>query len=140
MSRLKPSNSPQLTLAELIPIYAENKFEMDSYKALCEKEKAEIKQLMTEQHLSTCVVGKYKAKKSISTTELIDEDRLLDICKAYNLNQVVKTKEYVDMDALENYLYKNPNKDLMNDIDSCRTSKETVKLLLSIVKEDAENE
>ena len=56
--------------------------------------------------------------------------------KKHYLVEVIKTREYVDMDALENYLYHadedDPNiQSLLSDIDKCRDVKEVVTLRIS---------
>lgn len=125
---------PEQTLEELIPSYYFNKQELDSYKELCDKENAEIKKLMADANEYT--VECYKAKKTVSVRETLNEERLMAVIKKYNIEGVIMTKEYVDMDALESYLYKNePSSELATELAKCKDSKEVVQLRVTRVKE-----
>ena len=130
-----------VSLDTLIPQYAENKSMLDDYKKICDNENKQIKELMEEGSYET---GGWKATKTISTRETMNEEKLLDVAKknSYYLSDIIKTKEYIDMDKLESLLYKgNISKEVLMEIDMCRESKEVVTLRISKVKEkkDAEN-
>ena len=130
-----------VSLDTLIPQYAENKSMLDDYKKICDNENKQIKELMEEGSYET---GGWKATKTISTRETMNEEKLLDVAKknSYYLSDIIKTKEYIDMDKLESLLYKgNISKEVLMEIDKCRESKEVVTLRISKVKEkkDAEN-
>ena len=130
-----------VSLDTLIPQYAENKSMLDDYKKICDNENKQIKELMEE---GSYEAGGWKATKTISTRETMNEEKLLDIAKknSYYLSDIIKTKEYIDMDKLESLLYKgNISKEVLMEIDKCRESKEVVTLRISRVKEkkDAEN-
>lgn len=125
---------PMDKLDELVPQYALNKGEFDSYKAIVDSEKEQIKDLLFMVGEKKHTAGGYTVTRSVSTKESWDEDKLLAVAKKYNL-PCVKTKEYVDMQALEDYLYSNTAPaDCMLDLDKCRTQKETVALRLSKAK------
>jgi hypothetical protein len=123
------------SLDNLIPQYAENKAMLDDYKKICDKENKQIKELMTDD---TYEAGGYKATKSVSVRETMNEDKLLEllIAKGYKDTKVIKQKYYVDMDTLESAIYSGqiPKEDLL-EIDKCRESKEVVTLRISKVKE-----
>lgn len=126
-------------LDTLIPQYAMNKLELDSYKEICDKENKQIKEEMDRLSQSNYTAGDYTAKISIQNKITMDENKLLTVMKKYNISSVVKTKEYVDMEALENYLYhidESENKELFEDIDKCRNVKEVTQL--RIVKKKGE--
>lgn len=130
-----------VSLDTLIPQYAENKSMLDDYKKICDEENKQIKDMMEE---GSYEAGGWKATKTISTRETMNEDKLLDVAKknSYYLSDIIKTKEYIDMDKLESLLYKgNISKEVLLEIDKCRESKEVVTLRISKVKEkkDAEN-
>lgn len=130
-----------VSLDTLIPQYAENKSMLDDYKKICDEENKQIKDMMEE---GSYEAGGWKATKTISTRETMNEDKLLDVAKknSYYLSDIIKTKEYIDMDKLESLLYKgNISKEVLLEIDKCRESKEVVTLRISRVKEkkDAEN-
>ena len=117
------------TLDELIPMYALNKSELDSYKKICDEENAQIKKQMLDLGTDEYTVGGYTAKRTVSTRESINEDKLMMVLLKHDIKGVIKTKDYVDMDALENYLYNNEmTSSLAADLESCKTVTEVVTL------------
>lgn len=129
------------SLDELIPAYAENKAILDDYKKICDTENKQIKELMDE---GSYEANGYKATKSIQVRESMNEDKLLDVLKDLDDNyaidcygtNLIKTKEYVDMDVLESLIYKGKlSNEVLMEIDKCRESKEVVTLRISKVKE-----
>ena len=130
-----------VSLDTLIPQYAENKGLLDDYKKICDEENKQIKELMEE---GSYEAGGWKATKSVTTRDSMNEEKLLDVLKKSGFTQtsIIKTKEYVDMDELESAIYNGLiEKDVLMKIDKCRESKEVVTLRISKVKEkkDAEN-
>lgn len=96
------------TLDSLIPQYAANKREKDSYEKLCAAENAQIKAIMQEYVVQHYEVGGYKATYTIQKRETVDEEMLLEILKRNGeCEGIIKTKEYIDFDALENAIYHN---------------------------------
>ena len=135
MGRLNLSNietEEVLTLDELIPVYAENKADLDKIKKVCDNQNTEIKNHMKELGEDEYTAGGYTAKYIVSERESLNEVRLLDMLKKHNIEGVIKTREYVDMDAFENYLYNNelPD-DTAADLASCREVKQVVQLRIS---------
>ena len=117
------------TLDELIPRYAQNKVELDSYKELCDQDSAIIKKQMGDADLKKYSAGGYVATRSVSVREKVDEDKLIEVIKKHNLPGIVKTKEYVDMQALEKYLYDNElTQEFAEDFSRCREETEVVSL------------
>jgi hypothetical protein len=128
-----------LTLDELIPVYAENKADLDKIKKVCETQNADIKKQLEEMGKDEYTAGGYVVKRTVSTRETMNEERLLAMMKKHNVPGVIKTKEYVDMDALECYLYDVELSDeLAADLDSCREIKEVVQLRISKEKKKKE--
>ena len=119
-------------LIELLPIYHMQKSEMDSIKKVVDKENAEIKTLMRESNLSEFVAGDIKASCSISERQDFIEEALIEKLKDMKVRGIIKKKEYVDMDALENAIY-NGKVDAAA-LASCQTIKEVVTLRVSKVK------
>ena len=120
-------------LQELIPHYQLNKSEMDSYKKVVDKDSKEIKMIMLESQLPEFIVGDIKATCSVSEREDFIEEALIEKLKEMNVKNVIKTKEYVDMDALENAIY---NGELnAAELASCQTKKEVVTLRVTKIKE-----
>lgn len=132
----EPSSTPIESLEELIPRYALNKSELDSYTKICKEENEQIKAALVELGQDEYSTGGYKVKRIVATKESMNEAKLLEVLRQNGIEDVIKTREYVDMDALEAYLYNNlPSEELARQLESCRTTTETVQLRLSKVKE-----
>lgn len=116
-------------LTELLPIYHMKKSEMDSIKKVVDKENAEIKTLMRESNLSEFVAGDIKASCSVSERQSFIEEALIEKLKEMKVRGIIKKKEYVDMDALENAIYR--GKVDAAELASCQTTKEVVTLRVS---------
>lgn len=131
----EPSTSCNTTLDELIVAYAFNKGELDSYTKICKEENEQIKAALVELGENEHSAGGYTVKRIVAVKESMNEAKLLEVLKQNGIDVAVKTKEYVDMDALEAYLYNNiPSADLARQLESCRTTTETVQLRLSKAK------
>lgn len=115
-------------LDTLIPSYAANKEEQDNYKKLCDKENAKIKEIMMGFVVKEYRAGGYKARCSVTTKETFDENLLMDIIKEHNIPGVIKTKEYIDFDALENVIYNGLEKSILLEMDKAKESKEIITL------------
>ena len=137
--RKKIEFDAERALEDLVPSYAVNKAELDSYEKICESENAQIKSQMLDKGITAYSAGGYTAKYITSERTSMNEDKLLAIIKKHNIAVAIKTREYVDMDALENYLYHLDEEDeitknILKDIDTCRDVKEVVTLRISIDK------
>jgi hypothetical protein len=123
------------SLDELIPQYAMNKNELDSYTKICKQENEQIKAALVELGEDEYSAGGYKVKRIVAVKESMNEAKLIEVLRKHNITAPIMTREYVDMDSLEAYLYNNmPSIELASDIDSCRTTSETVQLRLSKAK------
>jgi hypothetical protein len=139
MSRinLSPTNEPSnsFNLDELVTQYAFNKGELDSYTKLCKEENEQIKKALVELGEDEYSSGGYTVKRIVAVKESMNEAKLLEVLKQNGIDVAIKTREYVDMDALEAYLYNYiPSTDLARQLESCRTTTETVQLRLSKTK------
>lgn len=111
-------------LDELITSYYENKVTQDNYKKICDGQNKEIKSLLGIGSYET-ESGEYKATNYETIKVEMDEDKLLEILKANNI-KAIKTKEYVDMDALENLIYHNEiSGDVLKLISECKYEKKS---------------
>lgn len=109
-------------LNKLIPEFYENKERMEEYKKLTDKLNKDIKEIMGNEYLFEN--DDYRAVLATSTRVSMDETKLLNICKANNIN-CIRTREYVDMDMLENMIYHNEvPKDVLKLIGKCKDEKE----------------
>lgn len=135
-------------LDKLIPQYALNKSEFDSYKKLCDKENAQIKAIMAEFKKDEYPAGDYVASYSVSQRESINEEILLSLFTSVpsfvsvaEQYKIVKTKSYIDFDALEKALYDEAlSKDQIMDIDKARETKEVVTLRIKKRKKQEDEE
>ena len=133
---------------DLIPQYAEHKAEMDSLKKICDEENKGIKAIMRDLIADGTIEdnkyssGGYMASYIVQKRESMNEDMLLDI---FHKNwvvtvenyDIVKTREYIDFDALESAIYKGEiPKEMLLDIDKAREIKEVETLKVTKVKEE----
>lgn len=143
MSRKKLSEEAYVgpaSLDELVPLYAENKKNLDNFTKVCDSEKAEIKRQLETAGKKEHSAGGYTVKYVVSSRETMNEDKLLDVMRKFNIPGVIKTKEYVDMDALESYLYNHElSSDFATELDHCRESTPVVQLRLSKTKKKKED-
>lgn len=125
-------------LEELVVTYALNKNELDSYKKICDKENAEIKARMAELDMDEVIAGDYVAKLTIQKRESMDEDMLLEILRNNDYTDIIRTKEYVDMDLLEREIYNgNIDSDTLVAMQKCKSVKEVPTLkIVKAKKED----
>lgn len=134
LSPTEPSSS-NTSLETLIPQYAMNKNELDSYTKICKAENEQIKTALEELGENEYSAGGYTVKRIVATKESMNEAKLLEVLRQNGIEAPIKTKEYVDMNVLEAYLYNNePSVDLARQLESCRTTTETVQLRLSKTK------
>ena len=123
----------------LIPRYFEHKTDLDFVKKQCDAENADIKKAMKEQDLKDYEVDGIVVKYVVAVKESMNEDKLLQVLKERGYMDLIKTKEYVDMDAVESALYhSNIDTDTIIEMDKCRESKETVQLRMTKKKEKKE--
>ena len=126
-------------LETLIPIYYDNKQNLDFYKKECDAGNAEIKKLMAEQNIKEAEFLGIVAKYVIQKKESFNEEALLKLLKEKGYTNAIRTKEYVDMDALENALYHDEiDKDTVVEMDKCKEVKEVIQLRVSKKKEKKE--
>ena len=127
-----------MTLDELILEYGTNKDLLDKTKKICDTDNTAIKELMKKSSIDKYTSGPYTVSYGITQKEVVDEDSMLDYLKKHidPSSDVIKTKEYIDADALENAIYK---KELPDDViaglSQFSTIKETEVLRLKKAKE-----
>lgn len=143
MSRKNLSEEAEMrpsTLDELVVLYAEDKKNLDNLTKVCDSEKAEIKRQLETAGKKEHSAGGYTVKYVVSSRETMNEDKLLEVIKKFNITGVIKTKEYVDMDALESYLYNHElSANFATELDRCRDKTPIVQLRLSKTKQKKED-
>lgn len=120
-------------LERLIPKYMENNLKMKDYKKLVDEDNGKIKHLMKGNAIEVFEVGNLKASCTTSERMSFNEDALIEKLKELKTRGIVKKKEYVDMDALENAIYH--GKLSAAELASCQETKEVVTLKVSKKKE-----
>lgn len=129
------SNNEDLNV--LIPKYYENKAILDDYKKICDAENSQIKELLTTVDGGTYSVGDYTAKRIISHRENVNEAKMLEVLKRYNITEAIKTVEVLDTDALENFLYHADSENdptiraLSAELANCKSTTEVIQLRVS---------
>lgn len=79
--------------------------QFNSVKESINSVKDTITTLMSNLDLDVIEHKGLRCKLAKRTNTNIDEEGILEFCKTLNIDGLVKTKEYVDMDVLENLLY-----------------------------------
>ena len=121
-------------LEKLIPEYAKNKAFLDDYTNICKKQNAEIKKIMSKSKLDKYEADGYKVTYSETEREKFNEEKLLELAHAKNI-KIIKKKEYIDFDLLENLIYNNKiSKEVLMEIDKYRETSVTVTLRISKTK------
>lgn len=141
MARRKPQVDAKETLdtiiGDLVSEYGQQKAELDALKKNVDSLNAQLKDLMLENNIEEFSANGYKVKYSVSERETINELQLLDMLlkKHKDLSEqlgLVKTKLYVDFEAIEKETYNgNLSDKVLKDIGKCREVKEVVSLRLS---------
>ena len=132
---------PELkTLDSLIPQYAANKREKDSYEKICAAENAQIKSIMQSYVVQHYEAGGYRANYTIQRRETVDEEMLIAILKCNGEGEgIIKTKEYIDFDALENAIYNGRiPESVVLEMDAATEVKEIPTLKVTKMKEKKE--
>lgn len=120
-------------LKELVESYIINKQNEADFKKQASAENTQIKELMTQYNLKEVATDNGTAKLSEQVSKSFIEDKLIEFLKANNLaDDIVKTKEYVDYDALESALYHDKISDeLKKEMANCQETKTTLVLRIS---------
>ena len=125
-----------VTLDTLIPAYGDNKEKLDALDKVCKEENKQIKELLGDE--TNYETNGWKVTKSVQNRDKIDEELLcVKLAKFPEMYEagIIKVQEYVDMQALEDAMYKNQlSKEHIDIIQSCREHKEVVTLRVSRVK------
>lgn len=117
---MKKNNFDELDI--LIKDFYKNKKSADEYKKNADKKNIQIKSIMRENDLKDYTVDNFDVKYKIQERKNFNEDMLIKILNKLNLSYIIKQKEYVDMDGLENAIYNG----IINvkDIEPCINIKE----------------
>ena len=96
-------------LSKTIDEYKESKDKENSLKKINNELSENIKSYMHEHNMTTADTDNYTATLSRKDNESLNEDLAIEIIKenlgGALLSSVIKTKEYIDEDALEKLVY-----------------------------------
>lgn len=129
-------------LSELIDSYGQNKDEETLLKKELTSLNSKIKDLMSSNNLEYYATTKYKISYYEQNKDSINEDALVNLFTsapkfmsiAYEYG-IVKTKEYIDMDALENAMYHYAfNQEQLDEISKHKIEKRVPVLKITKVK------
>lgn len=114
-------------LTHLINDYIVNKEHEKEFKDAASVQNTQIKVIMSEMNLSEFETSTGKVILSDRKTEDFNEEKLIQYLKERGIeNDIVKTKEYVDFDALESAIYhERITGDNLKDMESCKVVKVT---------------
>jgi hypothetical protein len=131
--------SPIKSLDELVPQYGEDKSKLDALKKVVDSENAILKEQLYNAGTDTYSAGGYTVKRTVSNRESLNEAKLIEVLRKHKIEGIVKTKEYVDLDELETYLYHNePTGEFATDLADCKTVTEVIQLRISKAKKTEE--
>lgn len=141
MGRKKLIEDEEMSLEELIESYGIHKSEADDLKKICDKENKNLKSILKDRGLETSSSENWVVKYIIQNRESINEEMLLDILnKDWSVTSemlgIIKTKQYIDFEALEKCIYKGQvPQEMVLTIDKAREVKQVETLRISKKKE-----
>lgn len=107
--RILKQEEPQVDIASIIDSYGKNKDEEKGLKKYIDKESKLIKEYFSKNNLESFESNKYTATVSNTTKTSLNDYLAIEILKANlkpeELKTVIKTREYIDEDALEKLSY-----------------------------------
>lgn len=126
------------TLEELIPLYGEQNTACNNLKKKVADLNSKIKNAIhdAKQENKNIEVDGWKCSLTVADASEFNEARLIEFCKLNKIN-VVKKREYVDMDALEKLIYNGKISDeILVEMDKCKDTKTKETLRCVKLKED----
>lgn len=101
-----------------------------------------IKQKFEELEINNYATDSFEAYLRYTEKVDISEDMVIEIlkenCKEEDLKNIIKTKEYIDFDALETFIYNGGIQ--AEKLEQAQSTKTIVSLCTKIVKKEQENE
>lgn len=114
-------------LKHLVKDYLVNKEREKEFKDAASIQNTQIKVIMSELNIKEFETDNGKVVLSDRKTEDFNEEKLIKFLKERGIeNDIIKTKEYIDFDALESAIYHDKiSGDNLKDMDSCKDVKIT---------------
>ena len=113
-------------LAGVVASYVKTKEEAEFYDRATKAYNEKIKQMMSDMGITDGMFAGYKVLVSRVTHESLNEAKLLNAIRThYNGDTpLIKTREYIDMDLLEQMLYRGEiDAELMAMLEDCKERK-----------------
>ena len=142
--REQKTTTPMEMLEKLVPTYVETKSMADDYKKQADEWNKQIKSSIKEisDESQKLEIAGYKVDFQKQERTSMDEDMLMEVFKKHKKMQfakdmgIIKTKEYIDFDALENALYNGRiSEKIVTDMQACEQTKIVEVLKVSKIKE-----
>lgn len=129
---MNKKNEALKKLEETTKSFIQNKKQSDAIAKIVKQENETIKRSLIELGLEEYASGEARVFIVRSTKQDLDEDGLILKLKELGLAKgIVKRREYIDLEALENALYH--SRINAADIAGCFTEKETISLRIGKV-------
>lgn len=118
-------------LIHLVDTFGTKNSDLKELKAECDAKNKEIKSIMAEEKLDFFQTGQFSASYVVKQTTKVNEEKLLYLLQQLDGDNfrklgIIKTKEYIDSDALESAIYNQLiGTDMMVKIQECSTIVET---------------
>ena len=141
---LQQNQQSNLSLDDLVPLYALNNAQKNALEKTVKSQSTEIKKLLTEKNLTTYSTEGITVNLSTATTTKLNQELALSLFSTIpefiKLNEefnIIKTVEVIDENALERATFKEGtfSTEMLLELEKCFTTTETVKLLVSKSKE-----
>ena len=119
------------SLSDMVSAYADVKAREKEVKKDVDELNKDIKAAMIEGNISEAHGGGYVATLTEQKREDFDEDKLITLFKKNldtnpELAKCIKTKEYIDMEALENLIYNaEVDNNIVTEMGKCKVEKVT---------------
>lgn len=127
------------TLEQLIPEYGEKNTTCNALKKEVASLNAEIKDtvLKMKQENKDINIDGWICTLKVSDEPELNEDKVLEVLKKHGITEVIKTKEYLDSEALESLIYagKISKKILVEMNSKCKEVKHKETLYIKKAKE-----
>ena len=93
-------------LGEMVENYGNSKKKLDEIKKETDGLNKDIKEIMSTEGLKDCSSEHFTAKYTLVTSEKLDEEKLLSFMHEHSeFGDAIKTREFIDMETLENMIY-----------------------------------
>lgn len=132
----------EANLKKTIDSLAEEKAQKTKLETSIKSKGDFVKSKFKELEIDEYYGDNYRAYLQYSNKIDMDEDKVIEIlkenCKKADLKDVIKTKEYVNFDALENLIYNGGIE--AQKLEPAQSVKTTVSLWTKVIKKEKEDE